>query len=333
MQVKPQDLESRLGQTLAPIYLICGDEPLIVEESCDAIIAAAKNQGFTERSIHYVEGGFRWHDLANDAASMSLFAEKKLLDVRVPPKKFDKEAGVAIREWIDRQEVDQILLLRSERLETRQRKSAWFKAIEEAGVVSLNWAMTPRELPGWVKQRAQSQGVQLDPAATRYLVERVEGNLLAAAQEVDKLAVFASDAVVDLETMMASLEDASRYNVFDLLDAVMAGDTSRCVRILSGLQEAGVSVFAVLGALSSQLRRANNTRGLPPQRARALQQFVQRIRDPDRVLGELSVIDQQGKGQLTGDAWISLERLLLRLSGMRQLSLPTQDQEIFRGVA
>ena len=331
MQIKPHELTSHLEGHLAPVYLICGDEPLIVEESCDAVIAAARRQGFTERSVHYVEPGFKWHDLANDAASLSLFADKKILDVRVPAKKFDRDGSDAIREWIDRSDGEQLLLLRSERLDARQRKSAWFKAIDQAGVISLNWAMSAQELPRWLNGRARGLGLQLDNDAAVYLMERVEGNLLAAAQELDMLALLDSGQSVDVETLAKQLEDASRYNVFDLLDAVMAGDSPRTLRVLHGLRQEGVSLYAILGALTSQIRRADNTRGLPPQRARLLQQFVQRIREPELVLAEAATLDQQGKGQLPGDAWIGLERLMLRLSGLRQMTLPTQDQRVLHG--
>ena len=331
MQIKPHELTDHLQHTLAPLYLISGDEPLIVEESCDAIIQAARSQGFTERSVHYVEPGFKWHELAQDAASLSLFAEKKLLDVRVPARKFDREGSEAIREWVERADPDQLLLLRTERLDARQRKSAWFKAIDGAGVVSLNWALNPQELQRWLNTRARSLNLSLDAAAAQYLVERVEGNLLAAAQELDKLALLHAGQTVDVDVVASALEDASRYNVFDLLDAVMAGESARTARILNGLQQESVSMFAILGALTSQLRRAGNTRGMPPQRARLLQQFVQRIRDPERVLAEAAALDQQGKGQLPGDAWLGLTRLMLRLSGMRQITLPTQDQQVLRG--
>ena len=331
MQTKAEDLESRLAGRLMPVYLISGDETLLVEEGCDAVIRAARTQGFTERSIHHVETGFHWHNLHNDAASMSLFAEKKILDVRIPVKKFDREGSQALREWADSvaatSEVDNILLLRTGRLEPRQRSSAWFKAIDKIGSITLIWPMSPTQLPRWLNERAQACGVSLHREAVQYLADRVEGNLLAAAQEVDKLVLLNLEQPISLESLVACLEDAARYNSFDLLDAMMAAEPARVVKILKSLREEGVALFAILGALTSQLRRMGAARGLPPARQKLLQKFAQRIKDPGPVLAECSLIDQQGKGQLVGSAWISLENLLLRLAGVRALPLPSQDKK------
>ena len=164
----------------------------------------------------------------------------------------------------------------------------------------------------------------------RYLAERVEGNLLAAAQEVEKLALLQLPQPVEVEVLVASLEDTSRFSSFDLLDVVMAGQPDRVARMMTSMREEGVAVFAVLGAFTSQLRRAGDPRGLPQARKRLLEQFVGRIADVGGVLAECALIDQQGKGQLAGDAWISLENLLLRLAGLRQLPLPSQDQARLR---
>ena len=331
MQVKPEDLDTRLAAGLAPVYLVSGDETLLVEEACDAIVQVARTQGFTERSIHHVEAGFHWHSLTNDAASMSLFAERKVLDVRIPAKKFDREASEVLREWADASaaaaEFDNLLLLRTTRLESRQRNSAWFKALDKVGVTVLIWPMSPAQLPRWLQRRARGAGIELQGDAVQYLADRVEGNLLAAAQEVEKLALMQLPEPISLDDLVACLEDASRYNSFDLLDAMMAGDPAKVRKIIEALREEGVALFAILGALTSQLRRMSSPRGLPPQRQRLLKQFGERIRDPGPVLAECAVIDQQGKGQLLGDAWISLENLLLRLAGVRRMPLPSRDQK------
>jgi DNA polymerase-3 subunit delta len=330
MQVKAEDLPRHLAGNLDAIYLISGEEQLLVDEACDAVITTAREKGFTERSVHHVDQSFRWLDLHHDAASMSLFAEKKILDVRVPPKKLDKEASAALREWVQNlqgnQTIEHVLLLRTGRLERGQRTSAWFKALEKAGVVTVMWPLEPSRLPAWLGQRGQKLGIQIDPEATQYLADRVEGNLLAAAQELQKLAALELPQPITLETLVSCLEDASRYTSFDLLDAMMAAQPQRVVRILRGLREESVALFAVLGAFTSQLRRLSNTKGMPPAKARLMQQFLRRIKDPGMVLAECAIIDQQGKGQLRGDAWMSLENLLLRLAGVKSMPLPSQDQ-------
>ena len=330
MQVKAEDLPSQLASRLSPVYLISGDETLLVEEACDAVIQAARKQGFSERSVHYVESGFHWHNLTHDAASMSLFAERKILDVRIPVKKFDREGSEALREWAtavgEQSAMDNILLLRTGRLEPRQRSSAWFKALEKIGSITLIWPMSSAQLPRWLNARAKSAAITLQGDAVQYLADRVEGNLLAAAQEIEKLALLDLPQPITLETLVTTLEDTSRYNSFDLLDAVMAANPQKVVKILHNLRAEGVALFAIMGALNSQLRRMGTPKGLPPARQRLMQAFAQRIKDPGIVLAECAVIDQLGKGQLVGDAWISLENLLLRLAAVKRMPLPSQEQ-------
>ena len=176
----------------------------------------------------------------------------------------------------------------------------------------------------------EPKGLKLDRDAVSYLADRVEGNLLAAVQELDKLALLTDSQSIDVETLISCIEDVSRYNVFDLLDAMMAADPARVVKIAQALREEGVSVFAILGALTSQLRSFGGYRKLPPARQKLSQQFSARIRNTDSVLAECAVVDQMGKGQLGGDAWVALERLLLRLASLRSVSLPSQDQRILQ---
>ncbi len=344
MQVKAEDLSNHLsshlssqrGGSIKPVYLVSGDETLLVEEACDQIIQAARAAGFSERSVHYVEAGFHWHDLYHDAASLSLFAQRKVLDVRVPVKKFDRQASEALREWMtnvesnveSNQSDDPILLLRTTRLEPRQRSSAWFKALDKVGVITLIWPMSVKQLPNWISARLRSAGLDVEKPAISYLCDRVEGNLLAAAQEVEKLALLQLSQPISIEAMAQALEDTSRFNSFDLLDAMMAGDGARSSRILNSLKDEGVALFAIMGALTSQLRRMGNSRGLPPARQRVMEQFARRIKDVVPVLSECAIIDQQGKGQRYGDAWISLENLLLRLAGQRSLPLPSEDMKL-----
>lgn len=330
MQVKAEDLHTQLSRTLASVYFISGDETLLIEEACDAIVAKARTEGFTERSVHHVEGKFQWHEITQDGASMSLFAERRIVDVRTPAKKLDKQASVALREWVANPPPDTVLLMRSTRLTPGQRASAWFKSLDKAGVVTLIWPMSPQQLPGWLEQRLRAKGLEAQREAVQYLSERVEGNLLAAAQEVDKLALIGMQGPITVEQLIAVLEDTSRFTTFDLLDAVMEGNGPRVTKALAGLREEGTSLYAILGALTSQLRRFGNTRGMPQQRQRLARAFQDRIKDASLVLAECAVVDRQGKGQGRADAWISLERLLLRLSGTRFVTLPSQDDSILR---
>jgi len=329
MPLRAGDLAARLSRELAPIYLVAGDDPLRVQEAGDAVAAAARQQGFEERSLHYVEPGFDWQALQSDAASLSLFASRRLLDVRVPSAKFDRDASAVLRAYAEAPPADTLLLIRSGRLDAGQRKSAWFKALDRVGVVVLIWPLEPRELPGWLQQRLVAAGLEMTREAVDYFAERIEGNLLAAVQEIEKLRLLELASPIELAVLQKSLGDAAHYDAFELIDAVMAGEPARVRRIVAGLREEGVAVFAVLGALTSQLRRLRDGQGrMPPQRQRLVQGFQRRLGSRtalDRILAQCALVDQQGKGQLLGDPWLSLESLLLRMAGVTALPAPEAE--------
>jgi len=333
MQVKYQQLQSNLQRGLQNVYLISGDETLLVSEACDSILQQARSEGFTERSLHHVESGFKWHDLTHDAASMSLFAQRKVIDLRIPPAKFDKEGAQILTAWCADPDAnpDTLLLIRTERLQPRQRSSAWFKAIEAAGVVVLIWPLGPRELPGWLDERLRSRGLELERDALIALCERVEGNLLAAAQEVEKLGLQDLSQPISEDTLLQCLEDTARFNSFDLIDAAMSGQGARVTKIMASLREDRGSLFAILGALTSQLRRLGQTKGLPPARARTMEAFAQRGPSPRALLAECALLDEQGKGQRLGEAWLGLEQLLLSMAGYPGQRPPSFYQRKLKG--
>lgn len=320
MQVKPTELDGALARGLAPVYLISGDDTLLVQEACDSVVAAARSQGYSERSVLHAEAGFNWNDVIQDAASMSLFAERRIVDVRVPSGKFDKDASEVLRRYADQPAEDTVLLIRTVRLEKRQRDSAWFKALDRAGVAVLIWGVDFAELPRWLAGRVKHAGLTLEPDALNLLAERVEGNLLAAVQEIEKLKLADLESPIGVAALAAVLEDAARYDAFELIDATLAGDGRRVSRMLPTLRQEGVALFAILGALTSQLRRIADGGFLPAPRKRLVSGFLRRIGSVDtipRVLAECALVDAQGKGQIPGDAWLSLEEVLLRLAGVR----------------
>jgi DNA polymerase III subunit delta len=323
VQVRQADLTTHLRGALAPAYLISGDETLLVEEACDAILAAARRAGHTDRSVLYADGNFNWNDMAQDAASMSLFAERRVIDVRVPGAKFEREASEVLRRYAERPPADTLLLIRTSRLDPRQRSSAWFKALDRIGAIVLVWPVSFTDMPRWLAGRARDAGLTLQPDALALLAERVEGNLLAAVQELRKIALAGLPSPLSLADLQSVLEDSAHYDTFDLIDSVLGGDGVRVSRMVESLRQEGVAPFAVLGALTSQLRRIVSGDGrMPPQRQQLVRQFVRRVGSTDaveRVLAECALVDAQGKGQIPGDAWLSLEFLLLRLCGVRPL--------------
>ena len=325
MQVKPQDLGRRLAGGLASAYLVAGDEPLVAQEACDAVLEAARAGGFTERELIDGTAGVDWNAVFTSAGNLSLFGDRRVLDVRLAKAGLDRKASEALRGYLAVPFADTLLLIRMPRLEFRQRSESWFKALDKAGVVVLVWPLSPRKLPGWLESRCRRAGVTLTPDALAALAERVEGNLLAAVQEIEKLQLAAGSQPMDAAAVREAVGDASRYDAFELLDAVCAGQARRVRKMIHVLrQEAVVSEFMVAGALHRQLRdalrlAAGERPRLPPQRARALERLSSRVGPPalERALAESALLDQQAKGVLRGEAWLSLERLLVSLAGAK----------------
>jgi DNA polymerase-3 subunit delta len=215
---------------------------------------------------------------------------------------------------------DVLLLVRCGRLDTRQRNAAWYKALARSGVVVTVWPVGAAELPRWLEARLQAAGLRCSREALHALAQRVEGNLLAAVQEIAKLALHELPQPIRLEDLLAVLEDAAHYDAFELIDAALAGDAPRVSRMVRNLRQEGIAIFAVLGALVSQLRRLGANDRLPPQRQRLVADFVRRMggrRGIDAALATCALIDAQGKGEIPGDPWRSLEELLLRFCGVR----------------
>ncbi len=312
--------------TLAPIYLISGDETLLVEEACEVVLNAARDLGFEEREVLRVESGFDWHRVGAAASALSLFATRRIIDLRVPDSAFGREGGEALATFAARPPEDTLLLIRAGRLDARQRGAAWYRAVSAAGVVVSIWPVSGSELPRWLDDRLRKAGVSLTREALAAFAERVEGNLLAAEQEVKKLALQDLPQPIAVEALLGVLEDAAHFDAFELVDAALAGDARRIVRVTRALEDAGVAVFAVLGALVSQLRRLRGGDYLPPQRQRVAADFLRRIGGPDgveRLLAACALIDAQGKGEVPGDPWRSLAELLLRAAGVRVLPGPS----------
>lgn len=323
MPVRLQDLARDLQRSLKPAYLISGDETLLVQEACDAVIATARKNGFEERELIQADADFDWNELTAHANTMSLFTQRRLLDVRVSPKGLGKEAGEVLLALLDSPSADTLLLLRTERLEGSKRNSAWFKRIEAVGTVVLIWPVAPKEMPGWLAERAKRVGLEFDRDALGYLANSVEGNLLAAAQEIEKLALAGMPQPVTLAALMSAVGDAAHYDAFDLVDAALDAQPHRVRHIVWVLRAEGVQVLAILGSLTSQLRRLLNDdiRGLPPQKERAMRSAGKRLKtaDIEAMLALAARVDQQVKGVAIGDPWLTLECIALRIAGVANL--------------
>ena len=336
MRLRPEQLAAHLQQPLLPVYLVTGEEPLQLTEAVDAIRSAARAQGFAEREVMQVEPGFDWGALAAAADNLSLFAERRLLELRIPSAKPGDAGGKALTAYAQAPAEENCLLISCGKLDKRQQQSKWFKALEGAGAVLQLWPVEYKALPGWIAQRMRSRGLEPSPEAARLLAERVEGNLLAAAQEVEKLVMLYGTGPVDLETVREAVSDSSRYDVFELVDAALLGDAPRVSHILDGLRGEGVEPILVLWALSRELRsmetmasalaggegldRVLSANRVWEKRKPPVRAALQRHGNPRRwqaMLYRGARIDRMVKGVEPGNAWDELLQLALLMAGTR----------------
>ncbi len=332
MNIKPEQLSAHLKKNLAPVYLIGGDEALLVQEAADAVRARARALGYTGREVMVVDKAFDWNELLTAANSLSLFAEQRIIEVRLPTGKPGDAGAKALRAYAERPAEDTLLLVICSQLDPSGRRSKWAQALEQAGVMVTVWPVDARHLPAWIQKRMQGCGLQPSQEAVDLLAERVEGNLLAAVQEIDKLALLYSGPV-DAEAVAAGVGDSARYGVFVLVESALSGQGARCQRILDGLRAEGVAVMPVLGGLAYELRKL-----LPMAKAMAEGEAVDRVMARFRVwdsrkaavkqallrhrlgawqacLCRCTRIDRVAKGQAPGNEWDELLQLTLQIAG------------------
>ncbi|TDO16665.1 MULTISPECIES: DNA polymerase III subunit delta [Halomonas] len=256
MKVFPDKLQEALARKLPPVVIVAGEEPLQHMEACDAVRAAARQAGVDEREVLHVEANFAWGRLTEAAASLSLFATRRLIEVRLSSGKPGQEGAKVLRDYAESLKgSDDVLLLSTGKLDYREQKSAWFKALDKIGLFVPVWPVDPSRLGFWLRDRASRHGLSLDLDAARLLGERTEGNLLAADQELQKLALLLpAGARVSPREIAGGVEDSARYDVFTLMDACLKGERARVSRIIAGLRGEGVEAPIVLWALSRELR-------------------------------------------------------------------------------
>ena len=335
VRVRPEHLPRRLEEgTLAPVYLVHGSEPLQIEESLDAIRTAARARGHDERIVLHVDPGFDWSVLRQFRDSRSLFAEKRLLDLRLERPRPERDGAQALLHYAERPNPDCVLLLSAGGLDWREQRARWYQALDAAGAVVQTWPVPPRQLPRWIAERARRRGLLLADDAAAALAERVEGNLLAAAQEVEKLHLLHGKGRVELDDALASSADSSRFSVFDAADAAMAGDAVRTLRVLARLREEGIEIIFVSFALAREIRALasmadaisrgeSEARVLGRHRVRErrrplVARALHRHRPPawPAMLRQAARLDRVIKGAERGRAWDEAARLALMLAGV-----------------
>jgi DNA polymerase-3 subunit delta len=307
----PRKFSEQLKKKMPLVVLVACEEMLDQEEVGDAVIEIARAQGYAERTAYHADHkDFPWNDVGVEAGSMSLFSERRILDVRVQIKFMDKRAGEFLKEYVAKPVEDNLLLLRTAYLNKRVRGTKWYKEIAPHALCIHSYAVKDAEMPRWLENRCRREGVSLSRDALNYLAQRLEGNLLAAAQEVARLKIINSEGPIDIQAVKDSVAAANHYRVWDLLDAAFARQAPRVRRMCGSLQDEGVSPLVPLNALVARLRGAARGGG------GELQSVLGR-RGPAPYLAECALIDLQAKGGLSGDAWQSLQRLLLALAGAR----------------
>ena len=333
MQLRAHDLDAHLEKTLAPLYVVHGDEPLAAIEAADAIRAAARRTGCDEREIFIVEQHFRWDGFVAANASRGLFAQRKLIDLRIPSGKPGAEGATVLERHARNLDADSVTLVTLPRLDRAAQGSAWFSALAEHGVTIQVSPVDRAALPAWIAKRLSRHGQRATRDTLAFLAERCEGNLLAARQEIDKLALLLPPGQLAPDEVERAVADVARYDVQELSEAWLVGDARRAVRIVAVLREEGEAVTLVIWQLGEDLHALaavhdavaggqsmstamRNVR-VWGKRQPALERAARRL-DAARVesmLRSLSALDALAKGLGRGDAWDALETIALELCG------------------
>jgi DNA polymerase-3 subunit delta len=333
VQLRAEQLEPHLGRSLAPIYVVHGDEPLIALEAADAVRAAARARGFTDREVFEPGRSFDWSELAHSLASLSLFGGKKIVELRLPGGKPGAQGGAAIAQYCERPSPDILLLVSLPRLDRMSQSSAWFGALSSAGVVVDVWPVERSRLAAWIAERLARQRQRAPREALEFLADRVEGNLLAAHQEVQKLALLAPEGELGLDTVREAVANVARYDAYAAGEALLGGDAARYLRIVDGLKSEGEAPTLVLWTLSEELFalariQAGAAAGRPVDelmrenrvwgpRQRPMKAAAARVRPQavQRALAHAAGIDRAIKGVGPGQPWDEFLKLAQTLEG------------------
>lgn len=330
MDLRSEDIRTQLARGLAPLYVVWGEEPLAMLETEDAIRAAALRQG-CERRVFTVQGRFDWSVIFGSADNLSLFAQKKLIEIRIPGGKPGVEGSQALTRYAATLAADTISVISLPGLEWAQTKSKWFATLAEAGH-SIQCREVPREqLPQWISRRLAANQQQADREALEFLAHRLEGNLLAARQEIDKLALLLPPGKLTLRDIEQAVTDVARFDASDIQDAMLAGDTARCARVLDSLRQEGEAVPKVLWQIAATVRLLAKLKSALAQgqsvadalkanriwdrRQPLVQGALRRLNEArlEAALQDAARIDRQAKGLESGDPWDDMLRLCLDL--------------------
>lgn len=336
MQLRPEALEGHLAKGLAPLYVITSDEHLLALEAADRIRRTARAQGYTERDVLTVERNFKWGELLAANQALSLFGDKKVIELRIPSGKPGKDGSAALQSYAKDLSPDNLTLITLPKLDWQTAKSSWVAALQQAAVYIEIPNIERAQLPGWIGMRLQAQGQGADRQSLDFIADRVEGNLLAAHQEIQKLGLLHEPGKLSFEQVHDAVMNVARYDVFKLSEAMLAGDAARLTRMLEGLKGEGEALPLVLWAVAEEIRtllklKAGMAQGRPlgvllkeyriwGPRERMMEPALRRISLPalEAALQDAAQVDKMVKGlrskQFAGDAWDAMLQLALKVA-------------------
>lgn len=334
MNIPAERLPDQLSRGLAALYVVVGDEPLAAQEASDAIRAAARAAGHSERTVYTVQGRYNWQGIFASDDNLSLFAERRLTEIRIPSGKPGVDGAKALETYAAKLPADTLTLISLPGIDWKAMQSRWFAALAKSGVVVEARPIDRAALPGWIERRLAKQGLRAERAALERLADQVEGNLLAAQQEIDKLALLLPPGNVTLADVEHAVVDVSRLEADALADALYAGDAARFAQIVADLKDSGEAVPTILWQVSSAVQLLLRLKsavaqgdslpgvmrtlwGRDKQRAPQIERALKRLSltRVESALADLALIDRQAKGlERVGDPWDTLLRVGMTLA-------------------
>jgi len=337
MKLKATQLNQHLQQQrLSSVFFLTGDEPLQMMECADAIRQCARQNGFSERAILTVEKSFNWNSLSDEANNLSLFSQQRLIELRLGNKSLGNEGAKALIAYLQKPPADTILLITADKVDSSKQKAKWFSALDKAGIIIQVWPIDAKALPNWVSQRMRQQGLQATQDIAYFIAERSEGHLLACAQEIEKLKLLHGEGKIELSQVMESVTDNARFEIFDWVDTILAGDIKRGVRQFNGLRAEGFEPALITWALDREIRNLAHIayalqNGQPPEqifrkyriwdsRKNLIKNVIKRhsLRKWHHFLKQTSQIDRIIKGMAAGNVWDELLKLAVQIAGIKQ---------------
>ena len=329
MNVRPDQLQSMIAKTIYPVYMVSGDEPLQQMESLDLIRSFLRQQDYSEREVLDVDAQFDWLSLMEEAASMSLFATRRIVELRLPSAKPGRQGSQVLKDYLKQPPEDTVLIINAGKIDGNAKKSAWYKAVEQSGLLVQCWPVAVEKLSYWLKQRFKLRDMDADNEVLAYISQHVEGNLLAADQEIEKLCLLLGPGKVTYADVAETVSSQSRYSVFELVDMLLVGNTKRVVRIVAGLKAEGVVPVVVNWALAKDIRLLSQAAvdvssadyllkrsGVWQSRVTMFKSCLSR--HPQRMfqvmLKRCAYIDAASKGVIDANVWDEIESLCVRLA-------------------